>query len=94
MDRLEKFDRVEFVEYMPSPTEYEWGVLYISMLFGLAIFLCPCGCGEPCVCPLKPNAPNGWDFSEHNGKVTLSPSVLQGGCNAHFFVRDNKIIWV
>ena len=94
MDRLEKFERVEFVEYMPDPTEYEWGVLYVSMLFGLAICQCPCGCGEPCVCPLKPNDPNGWDFFERNGKVTLSPSILQDVCNAHFFIRDNKIIWV
>ena len=94
MDRLKKFDRVEFVTYMPSDKEY--GVLYVSVYFGLAICLCPDGCGEECVMPLKPNDPEGWTYEEENGKVTLSPSVLETSCpnNAHFFIRENKIIWV
>lgn len=92
MERLEKFNRVEFVEYMPHTKE--WGVLYISKRFQLAICMCPDGCGYECVMPLKPK-PSGWDYHEHDGKVTLSPSVANDCPNkAHFFIRENKIIWL
>ena len=92
MDRLEKFDRVEFVETMPE--NKEWAVLYICLRFELAICLCPDGCGEEAVMPLKPK-PWGWDYEEHDGKVTLSPSIAND-CHykAHFYIRENKIIWV
>lgn len=92
MEKLEKFEQVEFVEYMP--TNKKWGVLYISLRFKLAICLCPDGCGCECVMPLKPK-PYGWDYKEHDGLVTLSPSIAND-CpyKAHFFIRDNKIIWV
>ena len=56
MERLKKFSRVEFVHYMPEEKEY--GVLYVSKYFGLVIFLCPDGCGEEAVCPIKPNDPD------------------------------------
>ena len=95
MDRLDKFERVEFVEYMPDPTEYEWGVLYISIPFGLAICLCPDGSGYPAVMPLKPRDPQGWDYEEENGKVTLSPSIATNCPNGgHFYIKKNKIVWV
>lgn len=95
MDRLNKFDRVEFVTYMPSPTAYEYGVLYVSLYFGLVICLCPDGCGEQAIMPIKPHDPNGWDYKEENGKVTLSPSIATNCPNGgHFFIRENKIIWV
>ena len=93
MERLEKFERVEYVTYMPSDKEY--GVLYVSLYFGLAICLCPDGCDTEAVMPLKPHDPNGWDYLERDGKVTLSPSVATN-CTfkAHFFIRENKIVWV
>ena len=91
-DRLQRFDRVEFVDFMPS--DKEWGVLYVSLLFGLVICQCPDGCGEEAIMPIKPHDPNGWEYTEHDGLVTLSPSVLVQGCNAHFYIRENKVIWV
>ena len=92
MERLNEFVRVEFVEVMPENKEY--GVLYISKRFNLVICLCPDGCGYEAVMPLKPKA-YGWDYKEQDGKVTLSPSVANDCPNkAHFFIRDNKIIWV
>lgn len=91
MERLEKFERVEFVEYMPE--NKEWGVLYVSLRFRLAICLCPDGCGFEAVMPF--NKPNGWNYEEHDGLVTLSPSVANDCPNkAHFFIRENKIVWV
>lgn len=91
MDKLKKFERVEFVETMPTDKEY--GVLYISLRFGLAICLCPDGCGMEAVMPI--NKPHGWNYEEHDGLVTLSPSIAND-CpyKAHFFIRENKIIWV
>lgn len=91
-ERLTEFKRVEFVETMPAHKEF--GVLYVSMKFSLAICMCPCGCGTEAVMPLKPKS-WGWDYEEHDGKVTLSPSVATNCRNmAHFFIRENKIVWV
>lgn len=91
-ERLTEFKRVQFVNTMPK--EKEFGVLYISKAFNLAICKCPCGCGMEAVMPLKPK-PYGWDYQERDGKVTLSPSIANDCPNrAHFFIRNNKIDWV
>ena len=34
----------------------------------------------------------GHDVTEDNGAITVSPSILCG-CNAHYFVENNKIRW-
>lgn len=40
-----------------------------------------------------------WHYEEHGGMVTLSPSIdmqtsVRGKpCDAHFFIRDNRIVW-
>ncbi len=81
--------KIEHVHYMPR--EKEPGVLYISREFEIAIHLCPCGCGEQSVTPIAP--PRGWTLTEHDGKVTLSPSILNRICGAHYFIRDNEIVW-
>lgn len=93
MARQIKLD-VEHVNYMPD--YYEEGTLYVSYVFGLAICLCPCGCGEHCVMPLKPNDPDGWVFQEDERGVTLSPSILETTCpnKSHFFIENSKIRWV
>lgn len=92
MEKLNEFKRVKFVECMPH--EKEPGVLYVSKRFGLVICKCPCGCGMEAVMPIKPKS-YGWDYSEKNGKITLSPSIANDCPNkAHFFIRENKIIWV
>lgn len=93
MDRLTEFNRVEFVEYMPK--EKEFGVLYVSKRFNLVICKCPDGCGSEAVMPIKPKS-YGWDYTEKDGKVTLSPSVAVDCCpnKAHFFIRENRIEWV
>ena len=93
--------KVKHVEFMPETKEE--GILYISKRFSLAIHLCPCGCGEQVVTPIKgsfpgsKNRPDCWDFTEHeDGTVTLSPSVgnFEFPCKSHYFIRRNRIIWV
>lgn len=93
MDRLEKI-RVEYVTTIPDTKED--GVLYLSRYFGLAVMMCPCGCGEQCVMPLQPNDERGWVIGVDRDKVTLSPSILETTCpnKSHFFIRKNKIVWI
>lgn len=31
--------------------------------------------------------------TESNGIVTVSPSILCYGCNAHYFIENNQIRW-
>jgi Family of unknown function (DUF6527) len=60
----------EFVEYIPE--RLEPGVLYLSRRYWTAAHLCCCGCGHEVVTPLNPAK---WHVKEHNGAVSLSPSV-------------------
>lgn len=68
--------------------------------FVWAKFKCPCDCGKDIVLSLNPNIKPYWTvhLKTVNGKqyVTFQPSVwLEGfNCKSHFFIRDNKIIWV
>lgn len=89
--RINEFKRVEFVDCMPEKKEF--GVLYVSKRFNLVICMCPCGCGTEAVMPI--NNSNGWVYFESGGKVSLSPSVATNCPNkAHFFIRENRIVWV
>ncbi len=69
-----------------------WAAIIIMAALTCLVLM---GCATEAVMPLKPNDPNGWDYSERDGKVTLSPSVATN-CpfKAHFFIRENKIVWV
>lgn len=62
-----------------------------------ARFTCPCGCGQKQVISLQSNHSPHWSIAENGTSVTLHPSVHvngNGGCGAHFFVRNNRIDWV
>lgn len=74
------------------PGELEEGVLYICLDCDVVVHKCACGCGEKVVLPL---APEHWKFS-YDGEVTLSPSIgnYQYKCKSHYFIRNNKIVWV
>lgn len=85
----------EFVHYMPKVLEH--GKLYISQEFGSVIHLCACGCGTKVHTPLSyPNLPPMWELTVIDGKVSLSPSIgnYQIPCNTHYFIKDNKVIWL
>jgi hypothetical protein len=78
----EYYDRIQ-EETMP-------GILYISKMYEVAIHRCACGCGGESVTSLRPGE---WVLTENGDKVTLSPSISNRGCNAHYFIRGNKIEW-
>ena len=102
MSRLTAFREVRHVpdlteSMFPWGPKLEDGVFYVEDGSPYVGYNCPCGCGKVVILPTKKHQPdyNGWGFSENNGKVTLSPSVLSAGfdCKSHYFIRDNKIDW-
>lgn len=84
--------KIQYVEVMPDKKEA--GILYISKTYQIAIHLCACGCGLETVTPF--NKPHGWQLTEQDGKVTLSPSIGNQNfpCKSHYFIRDNMVKWV
>ncbi len=83
-----------FCEFIP--VDLKPGVIYISREYRTAIHLCCCGCGEKSVTPWNPETetnPHEWKLTENRDLVTLVPSILNQGCQAHYFIRENKVIW-
>lgn len=82
--------RNEFVRRVPA--KLEEGVLYICLDCDVVVHKCACGCGEKVVLPI---APEHWQLY-YDGEVSLSPSIgnYQYECNSHYFIRNNKVIWV
>lgn len=78
---------------------YEYGKLYLvgsDGNFWLTVFHCPCGCGELLELLLLDDATPHWSVEfiddEH---IDLSPSIWKiHGCKSHFFVKNNRVIWV
>lgn len=96
MERLNEFKEVKFVEEMPA--YYDYGVLYVSKKHGCVSHRCPCGCGHLICIPID-TLPWGshdvWHYEHDGNNVTLSPSLLNSCPNkAHYFIRNNKIIWI
>jgi hypothetical protein len=75
------------------PAEKEPGVLYVSLEFGVASHLCPCGCGSVVVTAL---APHRWSLIFDGETVSLTPSIgnWSQACQSHYWIRNNKIRWV
>lgn len=75
--------------------EIEEGKLYISILYGVAVHLCACGCKGKAITPLGKNE---WTLINNNGIVSLNPSIGNWSgeryqYHAHYFIANNKIIW-
>ena len=78
---------------------YEYGKLYLvgsDNNFWLTAFHCPCGCGELLELLLLEDANPHWTVDFLDDKhVDLSPSIWKTqGCKSHFFVKNNRVIWV
>lgn len=74
------------------PIELEKGKLYVSLMYGTAQHLCPCGCGNRIVTPLNKT---GWTL-RYDGKISLYPSIgnYEINCQSHYFITDNEVKWV
>ncbi len=81
-----------FLDFIPN--ELEEGKLYISEKYKTATHLCACGCKCKTITPLKEGE---WTMTNNNGSITLSPSIGnfsgENPYHAHYFIRDNKILW-
>ena len=81
------------VRYQKYIHDVDFGVLYISKEFGVAIHLCACGCGGKTVTPL-----NKWKLTENEKGVTLRPSIGnwsgESPYHAHYYITNNKIQWL
>lgn len=81
---------LQHVHYMPK--ELAPGVLYVSEVFGIAVHLCPCGCGSKIRTPLGPTE---WTLKETRSGPTLRPSIgnWQIPCQSHYWITEGEIMW-
>ncbi len=93
---MKKLTEIKPVFVDEIPKEKEHGVLYISHEYGVAIHLCACGCGSQAVTPIAEKN-SGWHLVDNAGVVTLTPSIGnwkgERTYHAHYFIRENKIVW-
>ncbi len=75
------------------PEELQPGILYVSLPFGTATHLCPCGCESVVVTPLA--GERAWQIDIEGDLATLSPSIgnFQIPCRSHYWIRDNEVHW-
>lgn len=78
------------VEFLPKELEPE--ILYVSIEFGVAGHICPCGCGSKIITPLGGTE---WKFLEIKGEASLYPSIgnWQLPCRSHYWIRKGKVKW-
>lgn len=68
------------------PEQMEFGKFYYSKEFKGSNHLCVCGCGQEVYLPIKEGE---WDLSIYNGKITISPSILNRlGCKSHYVITN------
>lgn len=81
---------LQHVHYMPK--DLNLGVLYVSKEFGIAVHLCPCGCGSKIRTPLGPTE---WTLEETRKGPTLYPSIgnWQIPCQSHYWITKGQIEW-
>jgi hypothetical protein len=82
--------RHEFAEFIPAALQER--TVYISIRFATVSHLCPCGCKNRVVTPLKPT---DWKLIFDGKTVSLHPSVGNWSfpCRSHYWVRNNRVQW-
>ena len=75
------------------PEKLKSGLLYVCFDCNVVVHLCACGCGEKVVLPI---APDFWSVKYDGETVSLTPSIgnFQFPCKSHYWIRENKVIWV
>lgn len=99
--KIDEIKPVLVMELPKSINDMKHGILYLKYNEDNtyeSFHLCPCGCGEPVYLQY---GGKGWNITlSINGRelksVTISPSVgcFDFPCKSHYFIRENKIIWV
>jgi hypothetical protein len=80
----------EFIEFIPD--ELEQGTVYVSIRFATASHLCPCGCGNKVVTPIRPT---DWTLLFDGKTISLEPSIGNWSfpCQSHYYIRKNRVKW-
>jgi hypothetical protein len=91
-----EIEPIFFEECLPGRENMEPNKLYISRKYHGCSHLCFCGCGVECYLPTTPIAgDSNWTLTEHDGKVTISPSIQQRfECKSHYIITKNKANFV
>ena len=84
--------KVAIIPVILSDTEYapeilEDGKMYISSEYGVALHNCLCGCGNKCVITI--GKPTTWHIVIRDGLMSVTPSILNRICGAHYVITDN-----
>ena len=82
---------VHFVDEIPRDVGSE--DLYICEQYGCSVHICPCGCKMKVAISLLPFWKEGWTVERNGDFVTFAPSLLNRGCNAHYFIRNSEVAW-
>lgn len=77
-------------ETIPGMENWTEGVAYLPADKSAVGFLCPCGCGREVFLPLDGEHGRQWRL-ESVDPLTISPSILDKGCGAHYFIRAGKV---
>jgi len=82
--------KLELVHFLPS--DLTPGVLYVSEEYGIAVHLCPCGCGSKIRTPL---GETDWVLIKTKNGPTLYPSIgnWQVPCQSHYWITEGLIVW-
>jgi len=75
-----------FVEFIPETLELEFGKVYVSEEYEVAVHLCLCGCGNQSVTSLKKGE---WTLTGDKSVISLQPSILNRFCQAHYILTKN-----
>src|SRR5579864_2732157 len=80
----------EFVQFIPE--ELKEGTVYISVRFATVSHLCPCGCKNKVVTPLKPT---DWNLIFDGKTISLHPSIgnWSFACRSHYWITNNRVRW-
>ena len=84
--RKETIEPVYANEFLPEKEQMQQGKIYISKKYNASSHLCLCGCGNECYLPFDENE---WELTDNNGKITISPSILQRfNCKSHYIIQN------
>ena len=78
------------VTYIPNIIEPD--TLYYSQEYKTSRHICPCGCQQQIPLPIRDGE---WSLEiDENENFTISPSILNRECKAHYFIRNSQFIGV
>jgi len=70
---------------IPLKSEMEENTLYYMSSIEYVSHKCLCGCGAMITLPVSQG---GWTFDYTNDKATMTPSILNDGCKAHYIITN------